>query len=311
MAPGLLKGRFSDPKYHVHACELGDIIKTCLQFVITHNEINELEEKIITWLETYEKYYYQYKADRLCACPLTFHGLLHIGVRYDLADELSIFGQRLSGPSKSEHVYVNYPHAILRVPYLKSHKPDDDLRRKIARYFCNVLGKNLNQVLPLLPEIMPRWGKVRIVDGDSITAASTSVRGENSERNKSYVRFEIEMKKKVGASMAWVQQVCYGRLEQILVCQLPEGKLRGAFSGTTRLLAVLTPCSTGGKDAKKQNLTYTQMNAQIVTDLQSISAVIGRFETRGKWVIVDRTGGLIKPEFVPAEENEVDQPGDE
>jgi hypothetical protein len=40
---------------------------------------------------------------------------------------------------------------------------------------------------------MMRCGKVRIVDGDSITAASTIVRGEESERNKSYVRVRFNL----------------------------------------------------------------------------------------------------------------------
>jgi hypothetical protein len=56
MAPGLLQGRFSDPKYHKHCCELGDIIKACLLFTITHADIDAVEERIVRWVETYEKY---------------------------------------------------------------------------------------------------------------------------------------------------------------------------------------------------------------------------------------------------------------
>lgn len=55
MAPTLLQGRFSDPKYHKHACDLGDIIKTCLQFVITYPQLDNLEECIIEWVQTYER----------------------------------------------------------------------------------------------------------------------------------------------------------------------------------------------------------------------------------------------------------------
>ncbi|KAJ7688114.1 hypothetical protein B0H17DRAFT_1135769 [Mycena rosella] len=319
MAPGLLKGRFSNPKYHVHACELGEIIKSCLQWSITHAQIDTLEEDIVVWVETYEKYYYQYREDRLyirfcgpswttwtffmehyCGflkhglrskrfpwanlnnCTLNYAYMEQIGVRYDLSDELSIFGLRSSAPTQSEHVYEHYPQAILRVPYQKKHKPENDIRKKIARYFCDVLGQPLNRVLPLLPEIMPSWGK-----------------------------FEIEVKKRVPPqnTMSWVQQLCYRRLDQILECQLPTGNLWGAFSGQIRLLAVLTPCSTSGKDATQEMVTYTQTNSQIVTDLQSVSAVIGQIKTRGKWVIIDRTGGLIKPEFVPVAEMEEEEPG--
>lgn len=70
------------------------------------------------------------------------------------------------------------------------------------------------------------------------------------------------------------------------------------MAGATRLLAVLTPCSTSGKDAAKEFTSYTQMTRPIVTDLATIVAVVGRVETRDKWVIVDRSGGLLHPEFV-------------
>ena len=118
------------------------------------------------------------------------------------------------------------------------------------------------------------------------------------------MQYEIEVKKRteLDDEMQWVPQVCYGRLEQILVCELPTNKIFGAFSGQTRLLGVLIPCSTAGKDATKEILSYTQTNSIVVADLQSVSAVIGRMQTRGKWVIIDRTAGLIKPEFVPSAE---------
>ena len=55
LAPILLEGRFKNPKYHTHLCELAEIMKICLQFSISHEEIDELEKKIITWVQTYEK----------------------------------------------------------------------------------------------------------------------------------------------------------------------------------------------------------------------------------------------------------------
>ena len=100
----------------------------------------------------------------------------------------------------------------------------------------------------------------------------------------------------------WVPQVFYGRLERILVCNVPEGKIWGGFSGQTRLLAVITPCSTAGRDATKEILSHNRMTATIVTDIGTVSAVVGRIKTRGRWTIVDRTGGLVKPEFVPSAE---------
>lgn len=56
LAPVLLEGRFSNPKYHTHLCQYSDIVKRCIAFEITYNEIDELEEIIIDWVRKYEEY---------------------------------------------------------------------------------------------------------------------------------------------------------------------------------------------------------------------------------------------------------------
>jgi hypothetical protein len=77
----------------------------------------------------------------------------------------------------------------------------------------------------------------------------------------------------------------------------------GKIGGKTRLLAVITPCThTQGKDASKEITTYRRLGTTLVTDLQSVAGVIGRIQTQGHWAIVDRTGGFIRPEFVPDDE---------
>jgi hypothetical protein len=55
LAPILLKGRFSDPKYHTHLCAFSDIIKACLRFTSTTEQIEELRQDIIDWVRTYEE----------------------------------------------------------------------------------------------------------------------------------------------------------------------------------------------------------------------------------------------------------------
>ena len=75
------------------------------------------------------------------------------------------------------------------------------------------------------------------------------------------------------------------------------------MSGTERLLAVITPCATAGKDATKEVTYYTATTTPIVTDLQTIIASVGRVHSRGEWLIVDRSGGLLHPEFVRVADN--------
>ncbi|KAJ7077174.1 hypothetical protein B0H15DRAFT_789874 [Mycena belliarum] len=193
------------------------------------------------------------------------------------------------------------PQAVLRLPYRRDHIPDEHIRIQVASYFAAVLGKTRREVLALLPQVMPSFGKLRIVDGDSIRSTSACGDGSGAERNMSFIRYEIQTRRIV--SDPWVSQISYGRLERVLVCIFPKSKVLGPVSTKTRLLAVITPCTnTQGKDASIEITTYRGMGTSIVTDLQSIVAVVGRVESRGLWTVIDRTGGLIHPEFVSDDE---------
>jgi hypothetical protein len=64
--PILLRDRFPNNKYYKHYCALVQIIKGCLQFTITHEEVDQLEEDIITWVEQYERYACQFFLGGAC-----------------------------------------------------------------------------------------------------------------------------------------------------------------------------------------------------------------------------------------------------
>ncbi|KAF8599003.1 hypothetical protein BDV93DRAFT_560783 [Ceratobasidium sp. AG-I] len=74
IAPALLEGRLPVK----HLLLLRKIIFYCLEFTITASEVDDLEDMIRQWVGEYEEYYYQFRANRLPACPLTIHALLHI-----------------------------------------------------------------------------------------------------------------------------------------------------------------------------------------------------------------------------------------
>ncbi|KAJ7707244.1 hypothetical protein B0H16DRAFT_1345302, partial [Mycena metata] len=152
-----------------------------------------------------------------------------------------------------------------------------------------------------LPDIMPSLGKLRIVDGESIRSSSASGSGSHPERDMSF--YVIQIRK--NQTDEWRTQIFYGQLERILECVLPKEQTLGIVSGKRRLLAVIHK-STGGKDASLERTSYTGLANLLVTDLQSVVAVVGRVPTRGRWLIVDRTGGLIQPEFVQHEDTDTE-----
>ena len=56
LGPILLHHHFPNAKYYWHYCDLVGIIKQCLQFTITVQEVDEMETSIIRWVEEYEWY---------------------------------------------------------------------------------------------------------------------------------------------------------------------------------------------------------------------------------------------------------------
>ena len=82
--------------------------------------------------------------------------------------------------------------------------------------------------------------------------------------------------------------------------EIPDSRFWGNLRGKTRLLAVITPCVTNGKDATKQLTMYNDTTTQIVTDLQAVECVVGRVLTRNGWGIIDRSGDSSRTEFIPS-----------
>ncbi|KAJ3506832.1 hypothetical protein NLJ89_g6648 [Agrocybe chaxingu] len=128
MAPILLCGRFRREKYYQHMMDLVNIMKICMQFSITHDEIDDLEDRIVKWVEEYEKIYYQYDIDRLSTCTLTIHGLLHIpdNIRFcgPVWTAWTFFMERYcgylqAGLQSKTHPWSNLNNRVLHKAYLE------------------------------------------------------------------------------------------------------------------------------------------------------------------------------------------------
>ncbi|CDO74857.1 hypothetical protein BN946_scf185004.g7 [Trametes cinnabarina] len=82
LGPILLAGRFTHRKYYTHFVLLVRLLCKCLQFELSADDLAEICAGFIAWVEEYERYfiriYYQHDLQRLSACPVTVHALLHI-----------------------------------------------------------------------------------------------------------------------------------------------------------------------------------------------------------------------------------------
>ncbi|KAF5353611.1 hypothetical protein D9758_013768 [Tetrapyrgos nigripes] len=78
LGPVLLYRKFTNQHYYEHFVRLVRLLNICLQFEITEEEIDEVENGFAVWVKEYEELYYQHDPQRLSMCPLTVHALLHI-----------------------------------------------------------------------------------------------------------------------------------------------------------------------------------------------------------------------------------------
>ncbi|KAJ7774069.1 hypothetical protein B0H16DRAFT_1713902 [Mycena metata] len=78
LAPVVLHNQFSKQCYYDHFVQFVVLITKCLRFELSAEDINEIETGFADWVQTYERFYYQYEESRLPACTLPIHALLHI-----------------------------------------------------------------------------------------------------------------------------------------------------------------------------------------------------------------------------------------
>ncbi|KAF7291084.1 hypothetical protein MKEN_01490300 [Mycena kentingensis (nom. inval.)] len=243
-----------------------------------------------------------------------------LGARYDLEEELLTSKPRSPGLPAGQKEYPGYFGTVVRSPYQKDHAPDAPTLGLVAAYFVqmfNALGLTKAAALKVLPSFFAALGRFKTRGRrlhsrrmDTRSTAPTSRRGYPRKllRSSAYVRkplfstLMIQFTKQQRVSHTIKCTESYGLLVEILTCDVPDDAKFGVFSGTTRLLAVIQPCNTAGRDAATGVVAYTRLQASLVVDLNAISAVVGRIRRGERWYIVDRTDGTIKPELVPQAE---------
>ncbi|KAG9106348.1 hypothetical protein FRC07_008864 [Ceratobasidium sp. 392] len=164
-----------------------EIVLWCLQFKISNEEVNRLEQKVNTWVQDYESPLsgtWSFVMERFCGYLLR-PALLNQMRPYDCMDnfirrraQMQIVTivhdmPKLHGEiiSMKEKIYEDYPDYILGQPVKRILRLADDLKRRFTRYFGVTEGPLPGQG-PLLTydelvknidwNTLVRYGKFRI-----------------------------------------------------------------------------------------------------------------------------------------------------
>ncbi|QRV99729.1 Transposase family Tnp2 protein [Ceratobasidium sp. AG-Ba] len=145
IAPIVLAGRLPEP-YFEHFLLMRDIVIMSVQLDITEEQVDELQRMVNRWVIDYEQFYYQHDYNRLPACPLTIHALLHIP-----------YYIRKTGPLWASWAFVMERFCGYLLPAVKNrfqpyrHLDNAVLRRAQMQVVAHTYG------LPTLPRLTVKW----------------------------------------------------------------------------------------------------------------------------------------------------------
>ncbi|XP_006458586.1 hypothetical protein AGABI2DRAFT_141379 [Agaricus bisporus var. bisporus H97] len=102
---------FEQPIYYTHFMRLVQLLKMCLEFEITEEMLDQIDGGFRSWVVDYERLYFSHERDRLSACPLTIHALLHIA-----------WGIRIAGPVWAYWAFPMERHCNTLLPSIRSRR---------------------------------------------------------------------------------------------------------------------------------------------------------------------------------------------
>ncbi|KAJ3912076.1 hypothetical protein F5877DRAFT_93663 [Lentinula edodes] len=332
LGPILLQNKFRSSVYHHHFCDLASIVEMCLQFEIERADVHRLRVACQKWVTEYEKLYYQYDTERVSACPLTIHGLLHIP---DALEEIGPVWTHWAFPMQRycghlqpaiksrRHPFVAIDNYIVLQAQLLQIKliygVEDDLSLKPpcsllpAKHFahpdypyCILLtpqrpsSTNKTTIRKyLLKDSIMQWAKVRCLHGgDDMTASCLALFTED-RRDATFVRVRTFL-----LMVAPIYEKCsfYGQLKYILIVGLSAAEELGLLSETTFILATIEQCTIQGTSISGAPY-YERMGTLEVVDMSVIQCLVGRVMAMDgrQTFIIDRTNTLQSSYYVAGE----------
>ncbi|KAF9237742.1 hypothetical protein BU15DRAFT_88589 [Melanogaster broomeanus] len=278
---------------------LADLMKLSIKLQLTHEELEGLRIGFIDWVDKYEKYYYQYREDRLSCCTLPIHGLLHVAQDIENCGPVWVhwtfflerYCQLLKTSLRSRrHPWSNLARKVLHVAYLTQINIKYDLTDEL--FNIRAAARRSDELFQQEKE----FPDFRVRSGDAIRTTFALQRLQQESRDNTFVRYEVAYHGQNERDMP-INAVRYGRLEKILVCELSTQALWRDMKGCTLVIALVRPCLTRGDDASQKVVEFRDFGQPIITDLRNIKCVVGRVKSRGSWGLVDRSDGCARAVF--------------
>ncbi|TEB21776.1 hypothetical protein FA13DRAFT_1757476 [Coprinellus micaceus] len=344
LGPIFLERKFTNAAFYSHFIDLVELINICLQFDMKRSDIQIVREGFEKWVANYERLYFQYDLDRLSACPLTVHALLHIADGIEAmgpvwaywAFALERFCGKLGRTIKSRrspwknldnrlllavqmtHVKNMYGlHEELRLGPTKKGEPAvppgtmTKIIGALATRYSPPHGKALKASIVRRHIKCARievWGKLRRLDGGDTMHASHVIGAHATDRrDATFVRYEVYVDinaRKRKRKIRLQLKTFYGQLQYLYLIHIPAARDLRLDHPEVVVLAAIRRCKTTRSLSRLDMHYYLEDGELDLVDAATVQCLVARVPWRKQWVIFDRSGTVGR-----CEEEEGADPG--
>ncbi|THU92539.1 hypothetical protein K435DRAFT_820462 [Dendrothele bispora CBS 962.96] len=324
IGPVVLRGQLPEEEF-THFLQFSKLVELCLQFKYTCEEVRKIRYGFANWVYKYEELYLQNDAERISACPVTLHALLHIADSIDDCGPVWAYWTfaterycgYLSPKFKSRRypwaphdtlifkILTPYPTCVLLPPKKPASTVTQELLRKIIIHFATRFSVNQRIVKKYFdPTGITRWSVVRRLEGGDDMRAASLLPFAEDRRDATFIRFDALIDKNAKNRRAEIQeekQTFFGRLQHIFVVDLPAASELRLDKRTTFILAGIEQCIIDSTDSV--NFSYYSKLAPLeVLDITCIQCLVGRVVAGpSQWAIIDRSGTLERSYYVASD----------
>ncbi|TFK58699.1 hypothetical protein BDN72DRAFT_781697 [Pluteus cervinus] len=228
--------------------------------------------------------------------------LTQIKNRYNLYNEL-LLKPAVTAISRREYSVPAYQTCVLLPPRVKSPELPVGIIEKIVvslatRYNVSMAKSRKHFSIKNLQ----LFGRVERLDGgDIMTASLVKKSTAEDRRDASFVRYEQLVDKNArrrNAPVDLTPETFYGQLQYLFVVEVPATRDLGLASPETLILACIHTCDVEAENSLDMHYYKKQGRVEVV-DVTTVQCLVGRVKVDKKWwAIIDRSGGMARPEFV-------------
>ncbi|KAL4245210.1 hypothetical protein ABKN59_010252, partial [Abortiporus biennis] len=228
--------------------------------------------------------------------------MYQIKLLYSLQSVLS-FSYQKAAP-RASFLHPSYPSCMLLAPhqdaYLNPLNANDYLTKKVLNHLALRFNTDASVIQPHLPRHILDYGRIRKVDSEArdTMLAVQVVKKASDGHDVTFIQYQMYVDKYRNnrrRAPEFILTTFYGQLQHILVIELPAIPALSLTKPETFILAVVRQCNIESIFSPLLDMhEFSKLGPDEVVDATTLQCLVSHIPLKNKWVIIDRSGGLVR-----------------